>query len=236
VSDARAAPDAAASNAGEDASTVLDAASLDAGEDTSAMSADATRGAAPSDAAAQDARADADDASRASPSPCDAGPPGPPGNQVGNWSFECGLSPWYAWQGSIKTTTAIAHSGTTSVVVSNREQVFVGPVQDLTAYIVLGQTYQASAYVTVGSPPDGGAPTPQSLSMTARYLCAGAVASTYTYTQIGTVTGVLPGSWTEVSGSFATTCTALYPGTGLEIYVDGAAVGLDLYVDDVVVR
>jgi hypothetical protein len=222
---------------------------LDAGEDTTATSADTTGdgGASEGDGAARDAQADTDnaadasirtdaaavDSSDASSSPCDAGSPA--GNLVQNWSFECGLAPWYAWSGAIDTTTAISHSGNASVLASNRSEAYLGPVQDLTAALLPGGNYSASAWATVGPLPDGGAPAPQPVSMTVRYSCTDDGGAP-TYVQVGMVSGVLPGSWTEVDGVFTMPCMTIDPASKIELYIAGPAAGVDLYVDDVVVR
>jgi hypothetical protein len=93
--------------------------------------------------------------------------------------------------------------------------------------------YQASAWATVGGLPDGGAPSPQQVKMTAKYTCAG---GTPTYATIGSVSGVLAGTWGQITGSFATTCTSLAAGSKIEVYIEGPAAGIDLYVDDVAIH
>jgi hypothetical protein len=108
-------------------------------------------------------------------------------------------------------------------------------VQDLTAAVVPGQSYQGSAWATVGAPADGGAPSGQVIKMTVKYQCAGA--SGAMYTSIGsTAGGVLPGTWAQITGSFTTTCTTIAAGSKIEMYIEGPAAGIDLYVDDVVLH
>ena len=217
----------------QDASTadvsVVEASVADA---SAADSADATTGA---DAAVDSGpAADAAVHDAAPKMDCDAGE-GPVGNIIQNGGFECGLTPWYAWSGLINTTTTIAHSGTSSIIASDRQQTYLGPVQDLTAVMVAGQNYGGSAWATVGMLDDGGAPSPQTVNMTLKFECQGDTQATYL--QVGSVTGVLPGTWTEVGGTFAlpSTCVAA-AGTKVELYVEGPDIDINLYVDDVVVQ
>jgi len=187
-----------------------------------------------------------DAAAEASPPPppqpdCGAGLPA--GNIIQNGGFECGRAPWYSWSGIINTTTALAHTGTTCVVVTDRTQTtpagatYLGPVQDISAVMVPGHDYGAIAWATVGMPSDGGAPTPQPVDMTLKYECVpeAGVAPAATYYQIGAVAGVVPGTWTQVTGTFTAPACALLAPT-VEVYVEGPDPDLDLYVDDVVVE
>jgi hypothetical protein len=158
----------------------------------------------------------------------------PDGNLIQNWSFECGLSPWYAWSGyTVNTTMTSAHTGTWSGVATNRTSNYVGPVQDVTSVVVPGRTYQASAYVTVGLP-DGGMPPSQGAGIGIAYQCSDAG---QTFPLGGLRTGIVAGEWLSISGpvSVPAGCT-LAPGSKVELYIDGPEGGVDLYVDDVVLQ
>ena len=58
-----------------------------------------------------------------------------------------------------------------------------------------------------------------------------------TYVDGGSISGVLPGKWTLVSGtvSLPSNCVPA-SGTKVELYVEGPEAGIDLYVDDVTLQ
>ena len=187
----------------------------------------------PSDAGS-DADAGAFDASMNDGSPCNVGSPA--GNLLQNWSFECGIAPWYAWDaGTLSAASGIAHTGSASGLASGRTAPFVGPVQDVTAVIDAGGTYAVSAWTTVGILSGGVNPPAQNVNMTLKFFCQGDLLATYA--DGGATTGVLPGKWTFVSGTVGVPAgCAVASGTKVELYVEGPEAGIDLYVDDVTMQ
>jgi hypothetical protein len=159
-------------------------------------------------------------------------------NLIQNPGFELGTSPWYSFTSSIgaallQVSSQYAHSGTYSGWVSDRTATFQGTAQDLTQSATQGQTYAASAWVLVQNPgdagTDAGAIQDQPASITVAATCLTDGASNITYLQAGAA-AANSSSWTKVSGSFTVPVCTL---TALQFYVEGPAVGIDLYVDDV---
>jgi hypothetical protein len=166
-----------------------------------------------------------------------------PINLIQNPGFELGTSPWYTFTSStgtalLQVSSQYAHSGTYSGWVSDRTATFQGTAQDLTQSATQGQTYAASAWVLVENPGDAGTgdagtdagpilDQPASITVAATCLTDGA--SNITYLQAGAA-AANSSSWTKVAGSFTVPVCTL---TDLQFYVEGPAVGIDLYVDDV---
>jgi hypothetical protein len=184
--------------------------------------------------AGPDAGADAADASANDGSPCNVGSPA--GNLLQNWSFECGVAPWYAWDGgALSVASGIAHTGAGSGLTSGRTATDLGPVQDVTAVVVPGRTFATSAWATVGVLGGGVNPPAQAVDMSLKFFCQGDLLATYV--DGGATSGVLPGKWTLVSGTVALPpgCSVA-SGTKVELYVEGPEAGIDLYVDDVTMQ
>jgi hypothetical protein len=195
-------------------------AALDGAADAATRTADAGAGAA--DAGATDG------------SPCNVGSPA--GNVIENWSFECGMAPWYAWDGGALTVASgIAHTGAASGLTSGRTATDLGPVQDVTAVVVPGRTFAASAWTTVGVLAGGVNPPAQRVDMSLKFFCQGDLLATFV--DGGSTSGVLPGKWTLVSGTVALppSCV-LASGTKAELTIEGPEAGIDLYVDDVTLQ
>jgi hypothetical protein len=164
-------------------------------------------------------------------------------NLIQNPGFELGTSPWYTFTSStgtalLQVSSQYAHSGMYSGWVSDRTATFQGTAQDLTQSATQGQTYAASAWVLVENPGDAGTgdagtdagpilDQPASITVAATCLTDGA--SNITYLQAGAA-AANSSSWTKVSGTFTVPVCTL---TDLQFYVEGPAVGIDLYVDDV---
>jgi len=185
-------------------------------------------------AGAADAGAGAADAGANDGSPCNVGSPA--GNLIQNWSFECGVAPWYAWDGgALAVASGIAHTGAASGLTSGRTATDLGPVQDVTAVVVPGRTFATSAWTTVGVLGGGVNPPAQPVDMSLKFFCQGDLLATYV--DGGSTSGVLPGKWTLVSGT-VTLPPGCIPasGTKVELYVEGPEAGIDLYVDDVTLQ
>jgi hypothetical protein len=137
-----------------------------------------------------------------------------------------------------------------------------GPLQDITAVVVAGHSYAVSAWVLWALPgatpqgdagyvgdagdastgsADGAAATgsdasadagadagygPQNVDIAVKSTCG----ATSTYTHYALATDVPAETWTQVVGTSLITPTA---GCDLQLYVEGADMGLNLYVDEV---
>jgi GH35 family endo-1,4-beta-xylanase len=149
-------------------------------------------------------------------------PRGP--NLVANPGFETGdTSGWVTWGATILATTAAAHGGTTSAIVSDRTATWQGPVVPLTAAVTPGATYAAGAWVRI----DGTAS--DSVSLTLKSTC-GDGDPVYQQIAAGTASDA---AWVQLAGTFLVPVCVI---TELDVYVEGPAPGVDVLVDDVAVE
>lgn len=152
-------------------------------------------------------------------------PPG--GNLIQNASFETGTAGWTTWYQSptLTTTSALSHDGDRSLVITNRT---TGTGETaryvLTPVVTPGTSYAASAWVTVG-----GTQT-STVRLAAVVQCVNPPAGHNTYPWIQNNSSIVPGEWTQLSGTLAIPDCDL---TEAFIYIDGAPAGTDIYVDEV---
>ncbi len=157
-------------------------------------------------------------------------PPPPELNLVSNGTFESGTSGWFTFSGgTLAVSSARAHSGTQSVVVTNRTS--NAPVAtDLTSVVKAGTSYPFSLWASISSP-DG---TSKQVNVTQATTCKNADGTNQptTFTWIAgptTLVGDATWAWVQLSGTVAVpNCTL----ASVVIWAEGA-VGSDLYVDDV---
>ncbi|HEV8550404.1 MAG TPA: endo-1,4-beta-xylanase, partial [Polyangiaceae bacterium] len=157
-------------------------------------------------------------------------PPPPTVNIVANGTFETDTSGWFTFGGgTLAATTARAHGGTKSAVVTGRSG--NSPVAtDLTSVVKAGTSYPFSLWASIASP-DG---TSKQVNVTQATTCKN-TDGTNQATQYNWIAGptTLAGdatwSWVQFSGTLAVpNCTL----ASVVIWAEGA-VGSDLYVDDV---
>lgn len=191
------------------------------------------------------------------PSPVFPFPDGPDGPEPGNGDnllvnpdFEDGTDGWTTWNGTLSTVAEPVHGGSAAGRVSDRTDTWNGAVQDIYGVVEPGATYRVSAWVTVRDPdaPEvgmGGAsgmagaaglggmggelPTEPGLSeqvsISVKAICDGEDQ----YNGIAWVDATQQ-SWAQLEGNWvAPDCENL---SSLELYVEGPAAGIDLYVDD----
>jgi GH35 family endo-1,4-beta-xylanase len=143
---------------------------------------------------------------------------------IANGDFESGTtSGWFGFGSpTVSATTAQAHAGHWSALATNRTATFMGPGTDITALVTPG-AYQASAFVRIA-----GTPT-SDMFMTAKITCTGAADQ---FQRIGTASAS-DAAWTQLTGTLTVpTC----PLSGLIVYFEGPAPGIDEYIDDVAMR
>ncbi len=143
-------------------------------------------------------------------------------NYIPNSSFESGTDGWTSWGGSLTASAAEAHSGLRSVRLSDRTGNYLGPVIDLKNLVRPGG-FDVSAYARVS----GSASEPAKI--TAQVICSGEDPAYETVAE-GTATD---SGWLNLAGEIEVPDCAL---DALNLYVEGPAAGVDLYVDDVAVR
>jgi hypothetical protein len=160
-----------------------------------------------------------------------------PMNIIRNPGFELGVTPWTTFSdgtsvATLDASSTFVHSGMYSGHVSNRTKPFQGAVQEIHNLVIPGHTYQAVAWVLVGNPadagPDAAAILPQPTQFTAAVTCLVDGAQTTTYIPVG-ISSADSSTWMSVSGALTVPICDL---SMLEIYVEGPAPGLDMYVDD----
>jgi GH35 family endo-1,4-beta-xylanase len=157
-------------------------------------------------------------------------PPPPQLNIVANGTFETGTSGWFTFNGgTLAASTARAHGGAQSAVVTNRTS--NAPVAtDLTSVVKAGTNYPFSLWASISSP-DG---TSKQVNVTQATTCKNPDGTNQptTFTWIAgptTLVGDATWSWVQFSGTVAVpNCTL----ASVVIWAEGA-VGSDLYVDDV---
>lgn len=143
-------------------------------------------------------------------------------NLVSNGTFESGTSGWFSWNGGTLTaSTARAHSGARSLLVTNRAN-NAPAATDLTSVVKPGGSYPMSVWVSIDSADGSSA----AINVTRKAVCADQGTS---YSWVGNqVTVSDDGQWVEIKGTMNVPNCNL---TQLQLYAEGGA-GVDLYVDD----
>jgi Carbohydrate binding domain len=154
------------------------------------------------------------------------------GNIIQNPGFELGITPWGTFTDGnnvaiLSVSSLYAHSGSFSGLVTSRTKSFQGTAQEIVQAVIQGHTYAVSAWAMIG-PADGSSAATQPVDVTAAVSCMVDGATAQNFIHVGSATAS-SSAWTEILGMLAVpTCTM----TSLQIYVEGPAPGVDLYVDD----
>jgi hypothetical protein len=146
-------------------------------------------------------------------------------NLITNSDFESGTADWTAaFGGSLAPSTAQAHGGSQSALVTGRTSgTYQGAHFDLTNIVQLGATYSFSAFARLG-----GAAS-DTLKLTARIRCEG---QTEKYEPIDTALGS-DSAWTELTGELTLPHPFECSLRDILLYVEGPAINVNIYVDDV---
>jgi endo-1,4-beta-xylanase len=150
--------------------------------------------------------------------------PGSGGNIIANAGFEAATAiGWTTWGCDLTAVQNLSHSGNYSGLTQIRAQTWQGPVQNIANKVVNGKTYKCSAWVRTDS--IAGQPVSIHLQQTdgggTQYqLIASGIAHN--------------DQWTYLSGQFVLGVTGTLQ--SLNLYIDGPAPNVGLYVDDVVVK
>jgi hypothetical protein len=184
------------------------------------------------------------------------------GNLIQNPSCENGVSPWFAFGGSLESSTALVHPGNMHSCHSfnrtgNTGSSFNGPAQEITSVLLPNANYSVSAYAlwippnlipddggTDAAPGDAGADGgaadagAQSVFITLKLDCtsnavdAGIMPSSFI--RIAALNNPPEAQWAQVSaGQFsAPACPTGYTRV-VTLYLEGPAGGIDLFVDEV---
>lgn len=174
---------------------------------------------------AADTGLDPDDTTAgASTGPETDGTGGPEINLIPSGDFEGDSAGWSGFGGSLfSLSTAAAHGGLQSGYSTGRTSNWNGPAFDLLGVATGGELYHAEAWVLLDGTPTA------TVNITLASTCQGEGA---TYTNIA-VEDVSDSAWTHIVGTFTFPSCALTEAT---FYIEGPAIGVSYYVDDVVVR
>jgi endo-1,4-beta-xylanase len=144
----------------------------------------------------------------------------PPPVTVLTSDFEDGTSQGWAGRSAetVAHSTAVAHSGTGSLLVSGRTASWQGPSLDVLGTFEKGTAYTISVWVRLASGSDDAR-----LSVERR---TGEVAS---YDQVVGNTAVTGGAWVNLTGRYTLATDVEF----LRLYVETASTTGDLYIDDV---
>ena len=149
-------------------------------------------------------------------------PPPPPGDTVVLQSdFESGTAPWTARGATIAQTDAAAHGGTHGLAITGRTAAWHGASVDVSALFEPGVTYTISAWVRLLDP----AATPVGVN-----LGANQPGAANEYPWIGS-RATIGADWVQLTGTY--TNDAAHPAA--MVYVEAAAAGVDLVIDDVLI-
>lgn len=140
-----------------------------------------------------------------------------PVNMVSNGDFESGIGGWYSWVGTASQSTAKAHGGTHSLLVSGSG---TGPAATQVVGEVAGETYDVSFWVSVGAG--------SSQVRLVRSLDCTGDATDYAWT-VGN-TNVSSSGWTHLTGTISIPADCDAP--VLQVYAEGDGSNVDLYIDD----
>ena len=143
-----------------------------------------------------------------------------PANLVSNYDFESATTTgWESWIGTLSNSTARAHTGTRSLLVTGPS---TGPAAtNLDAVVQAGASYDVSFWVNVGRVASA------QVNITRELNCAGNV----TYLWLANNAAVPSGVWTQLTGNFTVPASCATP--RLKVYAEGSGTNVDLYVDSV---
>ena len=155
------------------------------------------------------------------------------GNLALSSDFEENADGWMAWGDAKKgLSTDVAHTGTHSLRVTNRTQTWNGPEFSLAladsntgfkGVVQNGYRYDLSAWVRLGA---GAASAPV-------YWVFGTTDAAGSNYPTGAAQTATFSDWVKVTGSFTPTITGTLTAAGAS--VEGAPVGVDIYIDDVTI-
>lgn len=143
-------------------------------------------------------------------------------NYVKNSSLEVGTRGWVTWgDASITTSTDRPHSGLRSALVTGRTGAWQGAVYDVAGQVRPG-SFDASVYARVA----GSSSEP--VRLTAQIICAGTQDFVPVAEAVATDT-----DWVNLTGEVSVPDCQL---DAMNLYVEGPAVDIDLFVDDFTLR
>jgi carbohydrate binding protein with CBM4/9 domain len=153
-------------------------------------------------------------------------------NLITNSGFETNTTGWSVFGGSatITSTTAQAHSGTQSLVITGRTQPYQGPQYSVLSLATPGASYSLSLWGKLPSSNSTG-----SLTVTLHYTCNGGTSAGENYFTWVATAAASASSWTQFSGvQTFPACAGGGSMSAASLYVESPSATLSYYVDDVV--
>lgn len=145
-------------------------------------------------------------------------------NLVTNTGFEAGnVTGWFPTGGQLSAVTTYAKTGTYSAWLTGRTDDWNGIALNLMPLVTQGTTYQVTGSVRVSSASD-------TVKISVATQCDGG-ATTYPSIVTGTASNT---AWLDLSGTY--TVPVCVNWTKLEFYVEGPPAGIDIFIDDMVIR
>lgn len=142
-----------------------------------------------------------------------------PVNLVSNYDFETNTAGWLSWIGTLSVSTARAYTGSGSLLVTGPS---TGPAATvLDSVVEAGATYRVSFWVNVGKV------STAPVNITRSLNCNGNT----TYLWLANHAAVANGTWTQLAGEFSIPGSCSSP--KVQVYAEGGAANVDLYVDNV---
>jgi endo-1,4-beta-xylanase len=145
-------------------------------------------------------------------------------NVLSNPGFEQNTAGWFGF-GPVSLTTVASpvHSGSLAARIQNRTDTWNGVAQSLLGVLQVNSTYTISAWVRIANSAN------QSVLLTIQKTDANG--TTYQTVASGTASS---NGWTQISGAYTLNVSGTL--TGLTLYMEGPAAGVDFYADDFVVN
>jgi len=156
-----------------------------------------------------------------------AGGTGTSANLIVNGNFESGnTNNWTSWgTGTFAVTTTNPHSGNDALVVTGRTGSNTNILQNITSVVSLGHTYALSAWVRTSAAATG--------HFTQQIDCA-TNADVFAWVPAAAVD--LSTTWTQITGTVDLSATSPCGSdtvSAINLYFEGPAAGIDVYLDDV---
>jgi len=153
-------------------------------------------------------------------------------NLITNSGFETNTTGWSVFGGSatIASTTAQAHSGTQSLLITGRTQTYQGPQYSVLSLATPGTSYTLSLWGRLPSSNSTG-----SLTVTLHYTCSGGSSAGENYFTWIATSAASASSWTQFSGvQTFPACAGGGTMSAASFYVESPSATLSYYIDDVV--
>lgn len=153
-------------------------------------------------------------------------------NLITNSGFETNTSGWSVFGGAatIARSTAQAHSGTQSLVITGRTQPYQGPQYSVLSVATPLTSYSLSLWGRLASSNATG-----SLTVTLHYSCSGGSSAAENYFTWVATAAASATSWTEFSGvQTFPACAGGGTMSAASIYVESPTATLSYYIDDIV--